>query len=610
MAIINKLDTYIDQQLLLINLEKKAQNLRYGEKLNAHNIKLDKQNGLVIHPLKVTHRYFGLGDYPMLDFQLHFKVNFSLFKASSSVDFFNAEGEIMPAKLIDINEKGGTIKLLGEDFPDWAEEKSLGIKIAPDNRTFDLMKQIIQKLKSKENTTLERYCAILTEQRETYIEQIQFKKTQLNESQNKAIASIIGLDGILLLHGPPGTGKTSTIAQAVVELKNQSKKTIASAPSNAAVDHLTRQFASKGLNVVRLGNNDKIQDDILAFTPDELIKNSTEAKQLKKLKTQVNEYRKMASQYKRKFGKEEREQRNLLYKEVRSIRKEITDLNAFLLSKIIEKADVICGTPIALVDNLPENFTVDYAFIDEASQCMQALAWCVMQFSLNTILVGDPFQLPPTYLLEEKKQNIAFQSMLELCFNQSLPTILLDTQYRMDEQICAFSNTYFYDNKLKSATIKSENALIFYDTAGSGADESNETGRISNPMEMNFIQLFLQTETAKNIHWSVISPYQGQIGILKENEAFKTIKISTIDSFQGQEDEGIIISLVRSNAEQNIGFLRDYRRMNVALTRAKKKLVVFGDSATIGNDPFFQEWLNFIEQQQAYRSVFELDYAE
>jgi superfamily I DNA and/or RNA helicase len=437
-----------------------------------------------------------------------------------------------------------------------------------------------------------------------------YSNQQLNKSQNTAVESLLNLNGVLIVHGPPGTGKTTVIAQAAKALCNEGKKLIATAPSNAAVDHLTRKLAQTGLKVLRLGNNTKIEADILPFTNEGMLSDSPYAKQIKKLRIQLNEYRKLAQQYKRNFGKEEREQRNLLYKETRTIKKEIQELQAFANAKFIEDADVICGTPVALCDDLPEKHIADTLIIDEASQLQQALAWCVMKFAKNMVIAGDPFQLPPTNI-GEHGTNPAATSFLEAFHDAGFPKVFLEIQYRMDGQIAAFSSRYFYQDKLQSDLPYTSNALYFFDTAGSDAqEETDASGSKLNVVEADFIVHYLEKFNSIASSWTLLSPYQGQLNILRDREALNNYRKASIDSFQGQEDEGIILSLVRSNTSQKIGFLKDYRRINVALTRAKKKLIIFADSSTIGKDPFYQQMLDFIEKNANYKSVFELMYGE
>lgn len=602
---------YLNEQRQLISLEKQAQQDRYGKELTSHSLKELKQLGAALHPLKSKHNYFGPGDFPQIDFEFLHPVDTSQFRPGTPVVCFVLEEGEIEASLADITEKGGTIRLHSEDFPDWIDERGLGIKIAPDSHTFDVMSHLLKKLEIGEHTILRKHLRSLQSGHPSLSTFHKIKlPNNLNSSQQEAVTAALNLEGIMVLHGPPGTGKTTTLTHLIHELTEDNKTIVAAAPSNAAVDHLTRELVKKGIPVIRLGNNIKISEDLLPYTPEGILERSDEQKQIKKLKKQAEEYRKMAGQYKRKFGKEEREQRSLLYKEVKSIRQEIKALRNFVLDKAKSSAAVITGTPVALYDELGPDFSADYVLLDEAGQCQDPLGWAVAQYGANWILAGDPFQLPPTYISEEIVQKKIGTSILDTLFTAELPVHLLDTQYRMDETICGFSNTWFYEGKLKSSTTPSTDPLRFFDTAGSGFEEAveAESGSRYNEGEIEAIEKFLEQEENQTTHWTIITPYQGQIRKLKERENLKKTRISTIDSFQGQEDEGIIISLVRSNPDQEIGFLRDYRRMNVALTRAKKHLVVFGDSSTIGSDSFFGKFLEYCEKENGYRSVFELIY--
>jgi superfamily I DNA and/or RNA helicase len=224
------------------------------------------------------------------------------------------------------------------------------------------------------------------------------------------------------------------------------------------------------------------------------------------------------------------------------------------------------------------------------------------------VLAGDVHQLPPTYLANANMRNPAASSILHN-MQQWISTVhFLDTQYRMTPKIAQFSNAQFYDNRLQHFKAEQEeSALLFYDTAGMGYEEKiiEETGSRFNEGEVELVQKLLESPENQGVNWVLISPYQGQVDALKTALGIKH-KISTIDSIQGQEADGIIISLVRSNDAQEIGFLQDYRRMNVALTRAQNRLIVIGDSATIGADQFYGAFLDYCEELGAYRSGFEL----
>jgi superfamily I DNA and/or RNA helicase len=318
----------------------------------------------------------------------------------------------------------------------------------------------------------------------------------------------------------------------------------------------------------------------------------------------------MALKYKRSFGKAEREQRHLLFKEVKNIRAEIKKMQVYNEEKLFAEADVIAGTPIGLYDAGLQRIGFQTLVIDEAGQCIEPLAWCIFPLAEKIVLAGDHWQLPPTVLSNQAARLGLNQSILEVAI-PSIPDIhLLNTQYRMRAVIAGFSSKYFYNSLLVTAEHLQNTGvhLTFIDTAGSGFAE--ERGRdntsLQNEGELTLAIKLMETESLNDMETAFISPYSGQAAAAKERIG-QAIRISTIDSFQGQEMENIIVSLVRSNDDADIGFLKDYRRMNVAITRAKEQLFVIGDSATIGADKFYRELLSYIETHGSYRTVWEFD---
>ncbi len=381
------------------------------------------------------------------------------------------------------------------------------------------------------------------------------------------------------------------------------------APSNAAVDNIAKGLIANGVKVLRVGNALKVNEAIFAHTPEGRMQEAKEYKEIKKLKIKAEEYRRMSYQYKRNFGKEEREQRALLIKEVKNIRKEIRAIRDFFDEKLFEQAEVILGTPIGLADFLPKNAHFDTLVMDEAGQAIEALAWVVFPFAEKWILAGDPYQLPPTVLSDEAAKKGLSISILEHAFNKCQSIYFLDTQYRMRKSIAGFSSAYFYKDGLLTPEAQGDvqQHVSFFDTAGTGFEEqAGEDGTsLMNEGELNIVQKILELENLELSKTAFISPYAGQIQLAKTLLP-KELLISTIDSFQGQEKEIVIISLVRSNLEGTIGFLKDYRRMNVALTRAKEQLFVIGDSSTIGQDSFYAKFLEYAEQINGYRSAWEV----
>ncbi|MEO5941824.1 MAG: AAA domain-containing protein, partial [Ferruginibacter sp.] len=248
--------------------------------------------------------------------------------------------------------------------------------------------------------------------------------------------------------------------------------------------------------------------------------------------------------------------------------------------------------------------------IDEAGQCIEPLAWCIFPFAKKYVLAGDHLQLPPTVLSQQAAQAGLNKSILETAISAVGNIFLLDTQYRMRAAIAGFSIDYFYKGSLRTADnlLNIGTHITFIDTAGSGYNEihGKDGTSLQNEGELRIAEKIIETEQLDIFNTALISPYAGQVAAAKELLP-RQMRISTIDSFQGQEKENIIISLVRSNDDGVIGFLKDYRRMNVAITRAKERLFVIGDSATIGADAFYNSFLSYIEKNGDYRTVWEFE---
>jgi ATP-dependent RNA/DNA helicase IGHMBP2 len=604
----------IDNLLACIELEEKEQVKRYRLD-QEHTLKSLKAEGLALHPITVTRKYFGYADYPEISFRLNFPAETSLFKEGAAIECFCSGEEQVKAVLINLDGKQGEFRLFAPDFPDWIEEDGVGIKLAPDQRTTGIMKTVLNQLENNKDlfTLFEQLHGKAMDHTITpSINKpvINFENKNLNESQQQAVTAILQHDLITILHGPPGTGKTTTLVEAIAQLVKAGEKILVSAPSNTAVDHIAKALINQGLQVLRVGNTSKVDETIFEHTPEGKLFNSKQLKEIKQLKIKAEEYRKLALKYKRSFGKAEREQRNLLLKEVKNIRNEIKKLQAYNEDKLYREANVIAGTPIGLYDAKINHLGFHTLVVDEAGQCIEPLAWCIFPLAKKYVLAGDHWQLPPTVLSNEAASMGLNHSILELSMATVKNIFLLNTQYRMREVIAGFSGNYFYDDRLLTAAHLCNNAvhISFIDTAGSGFNESrgNDGSSLQNEGELQIVQKLIDTGALNPLHTAFISPYAGQVAAAKEILPSQ-MRISTIDSFQGQEKEIILLSLVRSNDEGDIGFLKDYRRMNVAITRAKEQLFVIGDSATIGADPFYNSFLTYIEEKGSYRSVWEFE---
>lgn len=600
--------------LKCVELEEKEQATRYSLD-QAHTLRQLKAEGLALHPLIVTRKNFGYADYPEISFKLAFPPETNLFRDGAAIECFIAGEEPVKGTLISLDGKAGEFRLFAPDFPDWIEDDGVGIKLAPDTRTTTIMKKVLNEL--EQNKLLFRLFEQLhaaplpgQEAKPAVAENISFHNKKLNASQQEAVQAICSDEPFLVVHGPPGTGKTTTLAEAIYQLVSRGEKILVSAPSNTAVDHLAKSLLKYAVNLLRVGNSSKADAAIFAHTPEGKLGNSKSQKEIRQLKIRAEEFRRMALKYKRSFGKAEREQRNLLFKEVRSIRAEIKKLQEYNEQKLIEEASVIAGTPIGLYDAGVDQLRFNTLFLDEAGQCIEPLAWCIFPMAGKIVLAGDHWQLPPTVLSREAAAGGFNNSILEVAVHHTRQVYLLNIQYRMREAIAGFSSRYFYNQLLKTATHLGNTGthLCFIDTAGSGYQEKQGPDGISlqNEGELRILLQLLEKEGWDPEHTAFISPYSGQVAAAREILP-ATIRISTIDSFQGQEKENILLSLVRSNDEGEIGFLKDYRRMNVAITRAKEQLVIIGDSATIGADKFYRAFLSYVEEQGQYRTVWEFE---
>ena len=607
---------HISNLLKCIELEEKEQVKKFSID-QQHSLKALKAEGLALHPIVVTRKNFGYAEYPEISFRINFPTETNLFKDGAAIECFSTSANEEPVKgiLISLDGKVGEFRLFAPDFPDWIEDNGVGIKLAPDQRTTTIMKTVLKDLdKNKELYNLfeelhsEKLTPIL--QSNIFKHSLSFKNQRLNDSQQNAVAAITQNQKVTIVHGPPGTGKTTTLIEAIIQLIKAGEKVLVAAPSNTAVDNITKGLLAQAVKVLRVGNTSKVDETIFLHTPEGRLANSKQLKEIKELKIRAEQFRKMALKYKRSFGKSEREQRNLLFKEVKSIRTEIKKIQAYNEEKLYIEADVILGTPVGLYDSKIKQLTFNTLIMDEAGQCIEPLAWCIFPLAQKYVLAGDHLQLPPTVLSNEASRLGLNKSILERSITAFDTVYLLDTQYRMRESIAGFSSSYFYNGLLNTAPHLANNGthITFIDTAGSGFNEVRGTNGMSlqNEGELKIVQKLLSTQVFDNVNTAFISPYSGQVSAAKELLP-KDMRISTIDSFQGQEQQTIILSLVRSNDDGDVGFLKDYRRMNVAITRAKEQLFVIGDSATIGADAFYNLFLTYIEKHGTYRTVWEFE---
>lgn len=588
------------------------------EELNRFTALIENQSyaerikeGITLYPIEYINERFGTFDDLILDFKINPLQDVYQFSSNGRIELFSSNQSEKLEGII-LQSKGETLSIIlnEQESPDWIKDGKLGLNALPDTRTIDIQLKTLERILSEKLQIVHQFYHPPKE--ETYAtEPLTFE--EMNPSQNEAISHILSANPFHIIHGPPGTGKTRTLVKAIIEASKLGKKVLVAAPSNAAVDHITRSLATHTDSIVRVGNSFKIAPDILPITLKHQIQSDSYMDVVKRLKKQMETVRKKAYAYKRNFDKEAYAERKALRIELRELRKDIRKIECDLSTTYIERAQIVTGTFTALNDKQLNRMEFDLICIDEAGQALEPAIWSIGHFAPHLVLAGDPLQLPPTLFTPESEKLGLGISLIEKGIELGIPTTLLNIQYRMNDSIMQFSNAAFYNLQLQSAPenaiqiLPSDGwkAIEFIDTAGCGYDEiNNEEGGIANPGELELIQKRLAEIADQNFSIGIISPYRKQVNDLREIfEA--SIYIQTIDSFQGQERDIILVSLVRSNTANQIGFLSDYRRMNVALTRAKRKLIVIGDSATLGHDRFYQDFLDYVEKEGSYRSGWE-----
>ena len=626
---------YFERLLALLKTEEEADRRAYRQLSEVLSIPERRASGLAWYPIVIKDTEMSRGDYLTVEVErpTHQDVVHQLrFGASAALFSGHAPREDRVEGLI--TYQGGNrlkITLRTDELPEWARDGKLGIDLLFDDNSYDEMrgalKQANTRLEKKEEGRLIR---VLTgAEKPEFDQETPASDAVLNASQQQAVRKILSARDLAIVHGPPGTGKTTTLVQAILALTERDRQQIlVVAPSNTAVDLLSEKLSYTGLNVVRVGNPVRVSERLTSLTLDARMSEHQQTKEIKRLKKQAAEYRNMAHKYKRNFGKAERDQRKALLDEARKIMKEVENTEQYIIQDVLSRAQVIAATLVGSNHYTVRGGKYGTLVIDEAGQALEPACWIPILKVDKVILAGDHQQLPPTIKTPSQGLGGLEATLLEKCVAlHPEAVVLLEEQYRMNERIMGYSSTIFYEDRLKAhvsvanhVLFPEEPPLAFVDTAGCGFEEKHEGTSTTNPEEaallfrhLTGLVQELEKRVADFPSIAVISPYKQQVGILKElilhNDVLLAhgdkISVNTIDSFQGQERDVVYISMVRSNSEGQIGFLSDTRRMNVAMTRARKKLVVIGDSATLSQFPFYADFIAYAEKVDAYKSAWE-----
>lgn len=437
----------------------------------------------------------------------------------------------------------------------------------------------------------------------------------LNSTQERAVNEVLWAKDVAVVHGPPGTGKTTTLVEAINETLMKESQVLVCAQSNMALDWISEQLVDRGINVLRIGNPTRVNDKMLGFTYERRFESHPDYPQLWAIRKAIRELRSH-----RKRGDER------FHQKFEHLKARATELEIRINSNLFDEARVVASTLVGSANRVLEGMKFGTLFIDEAAQALEAACWIPMRRVTRVVLAGDHCQLPPMVKsIAALKAGLGKSLMERIVEHKPDVVTLLKIQYRMNEKIMKFSSDWFYHGEVESAPQTRNRGILDLDEPIEWRDskvddeegDSGESfvgesfGRINkaeaqltlDTLEDYFKKIGKQRILDEHIDVGVISPYRAQVQylrrLIRKRESFKpyrhSISVNTVDGFQGQERDIILISLVRSNDQGQIGFLNDLRRMNVAITRARMKLIILGDKATLCRHPFYRKLNEAIE---------------
>ena len=505
----------------------------------------------------------------------------------------------------------------------------IGVQLSFDETSYKLMFEALDRvMKAKNNRLAYLRDLFYSHQKAGKFNFAPMKFPWLNPTQERAVNEVLWAKDVAIVHGPPGTGKTTTLVEAINETLMRESQVLVCAQSNMAVDWISEKLVDRGINVLRIGNPTRVNDKMLGFTYERRFESHPDYPQLWAIRKAIRELRKN-----RKKGSENYHQK------MERLKSRAAEIEIRINSELFGEARVIACTLVGSAHRLLEGMKFGTLFIDEAAQALEAACWIPMRRASRVILAGDHCQLPPTVKsIAALRAGLGKTLMERIAENKPEVVTLLRIQYRMNEEIMRFSSDWFYGGKVESAPQIKYRSVLDYDHPITWIDTSDKepSDTIEENEDLNFKEQFVgesfgrinkaeaeltlltlaeyytkigkQRVLSDSIDVGIISPYRAQVQylkkLIKKYEFFKPyrrlISVNTVDGFQGQERDVILISLVRSNDEGQIGFLKDLRRMNVAITRARMKLIILGNKDTMTQHPFYKKLWEYVEAINHY----------
>lgn len=492
-------------------------------------------------------------------------------------------------------------------------DKTLGVQLYFDETSYRLMFEALKQVIGAKNNRLAELRDIFHGKQPTSSYSFQpIRFPWLNQTQEEAVNKVLHAKDVAIVHGPPGTGKTTTLVEAIYETLHRESQVLVCAQSNMAVDWISEKLTDRGVNVLRIGNPSRVNDKMLSFTYERRFESHPDYPQLWSLRKAIRE---LYSQNRKGANRES------MHQKINALKDRATELEIRINETLFSEARVIACTLVSSANRLLTGKKFGTLFIDEAAQALEAACWIPIRKADRVVLAGDHFQLPPTVKSPQAlREGLGNTLMQAIANNQPDAVSLLKLQYRMNDEIMRFPSEWFYGGMLQSAPEVKYRSILDFDTPITWVNteemDCNEEfigesyGRINKPeAELTISQLKeyitkigRERFLGERIDVGVISPYKAQVQYLRQlikKDAFfkpyrQLITVNTVDGFQGQERDVILISLVRANEKGEIGFLGDLRRMNVAITRARMKLIILGNAATLTRHSFYKKLYEYI----------------
>ena len=617
----------LQQQRLLLQLEYQAEKESFRRQTEEMGLLRKVKRGDAWYPLKIGKSYYNSLNQLVVEvhrqgdeeiehnFEFGKPVCFFSVGEKDQIKYFSFTGTVSyvdgDRMVVSVPDNGQLIDVQGAE--------NVGVQLFFDETSYKMMFDALDRvIKAKGRLGYLRDLFYSRQQAETFsFAPMHFP--YLNRTQEEAVNKVLRAKDVAIVHGPPGTGKTTTLVEAIYETLRRENQVLVCAQSNMAVDWISEKLVDRGINVLRIGNPTRVNDKMLSFTYERRFEAHPDYELLWAIRKAIRELRAH-----RKRGDEKYHQK------LERLKERATELEVRINAQLFGEARVIACTLVGSANRLLEGQKFGTLFIDEAAQALEAACWIPIRRVSRVILAGDHCQLPPTVKsFAALKAGLGKTLMERIVDNKPEVVTLLKMQYRMNEEIIRFSSDWFYGNQVESAPeVKFRSILdldipmTWVDTSQFQLPENEESlfkeqfvgesfGRI-NKAEAELTLMALETYFGKigkqrildeRIDVGVISPYRAQVQylrrLLKKKDFFKPyrhlISVNTVDGFQGQERDVILISLVRANDEGQIGFLRDLRRMNVAITRARMKLIILGDASTMTRHPFYKKLYEYID---------------